>query len=708
VRIARVLVVVPLLGIALLLQSFFWVPSYEHQTRGNPQRLTKFIEATIGDASLPNPILSADQSSSEIVSYVFDPLLDLDEHLALRPKLAERFEVREQAVLLANPAWRLPGGEPATAAALAGRIQAALDAGSLADLREAVQGLRVRAAELRRERVPAAPEPGAADGAPAELEVALRVPEAVELDLARVVPDLLERLVPVLGAGYADAFPHARHVDLPAGEAGEALRGRLAELLPVLRHRPIILFELRRGVRFHDGHELDANDVRFTWQAIMDPRNLSPRTSDFEPIEAVEVLDPHRLRVVYRRLFSPAVYAWAYMGILPEHLLDAAALGREMDERGVSGADRDAFGIRHSRFNRHPVGTGAFRFDYWRSDDVIHLLRNPEYFEGAPEYHEVFIRVIPDVLTQELEFRAGAVDLYATLPHQVARYREDPAYQAFSSVGFGYSYIGYNLRRPPFDDVRVRRALGMAIDGDAILEYVLYGEGERVTGPYAITTEWYDRSVAPLPYDPEGAQRLLAEAGWRPNAEGLLEKDGQVLAFNLITNNGNPQRKAIATIAQDSWRRLGIRCETQLFEWAVFLKDFVNPGHFDAVVLGWSTGVDPDQYQVWHSSQTQRERLNFVGYRSPEADALIEALRLEYDRERQRELAHRLHRRIAEDQPYTFLFASRSTTVVDRKIVMVERDAAGGERFVKLRPSPTGQLTYWFNRWKKLDHVPEW
>ncbi|MGI9430624.1 MAG: hypothetical protein ACR2PQ_00325 [Myxococcota bacterium] len=124
-------------------------------------------------------------------------------------------------------------------------------------------------------------------------------------------------------------------------------------------------------------------------------------------------------------------------------------------------------------------------------------------------------------------------------------------------------------------------------------------------------------------------------------------------------------------------------------------------------VLGWSTGIDPDQFSIWHSSQTGPQQLNFVGFEDAEADRLIESVRLEYDRDRQRELAHSLHRLIADAQPYTFLYAARSTSVLDRKIVMVEKGEDGVERLVPVRPTPTGQLTYWFRRWKKLNHVPE-
>jgi ABC-type transport system substrate-binding protein len=698
--IRRALIVAPLLLVALLLQSWLWVPSYENQTRGNPERVAKFIEGSIGDAHFLNPVLSDEQTGSEIGSLVFDTLLDLDENLELRGKIAERWELFETAYLLVRPEARLPDGAPASAARLRERVERALGADA--------RSVRVLPAEERTLRLevllPGAP---GAPPRPAAADVRVRAPERISIELARVLPHLDRQLEPVLGPGYLAGFAAERFVDLPPGPAAAMLRPELPALLPALEHNPVLVFHLRPGVRFHDGHELDAADVRFTYDAFMDPRNVSPRSSDFEPVKAIEVVDARTVRVVYKRLFSPAVYVWSSYGILPEHLLDAPAMAREMDRRGIAGAARERFGMRESGFSRAPVGSGPFRFVEWKSDDLIRLRRFDDYFEGPAQYRDFTLRIVPDLLTQELEFRSGALDLFSVQPHQAARYRRDPRYRAFSAVQFGYSYIGYNARQEPFRDPDVRRALGMAIDVDQIIRFVLYGEGERVSGPFAINTEWYDRSLAPLPYDPEAALRLLESKGWRRGADGILEKDGRRFEFTLITNNGNPQRKAIATIAQDAWRKIGIDCRVQLFEWAVFLKDFVNTGRFDAVVLGWSTGIDPDLFQILHSSQTGPQQLNFTGYASPEADALIEEIRLEYDRARLVELAHRLHRRVAADQPYTFLFAGRGTTVVDRKIVMVEPDPAGDEHIVPLRPAPTGQLTYWFTRWKKLDYTPD-
>ena len=248
------------------------------------------------------------------------------------------------------------------------------------------------------------------------------------------------------------------------------------------------------------------------------------------------------------------------MGILPEHLLNKEALKREVESKTVV---PDKFNLRESDFNRHPIGTGPFVFREWKSDQYIILDRNEQYWEGTPNYKSYTFRIVPDLLTQEMEFYGGAIDSYGVQPHQVARLKDDPRYQNFSGLSFGYTYIGYNMRRELFKDKRVRKALGMAIDLDKIIRYVMYNQAERITGPFVKQTDYYDKGIQPLPYDPEGALKLLNEVGWKKNNNGRLEKDGKVFAFTLITNNGNDIRKSILTIAQDSWKKIGIDVKTE-------------------------------------------------------------------------------------------------------------------------------------------------
>lgn len=681
------LLFIPLLIFVGLAQSYFWVPTYDSQTVGGKGRLEKFISAISGDARLLNPIVAADSASGFVVSHVFDSLLEIDENLRLKPHLAKKYKVSCLATIVVGGGY--------SPHSLLREISPYLPTGSY-EHRFLAPSTSVRRIDFD--------GPGPLE----EQKVEIKRPARIEFTLERVDPAFFRKSLNFLGSDYGERITGVSAVST-AETVPEVHLVKAKRLAPVTRIRPVIDFELRRDVKFHDGENFDASDVKFTYEAIMDVRNLSPRRSDFEPIESIKITDSHSVRIVYKRPFSPAIFVWSYMGILPEHLLNDAALSREMALRDISGNARVSFGVRASNFNRAPVGTGAFKFGDWKTDESISLFRNRDYFDGPPEYKELHVRIIPDSVAREVEFKAGAVDTYVADPHQAARYLKDPAYQPFTSLGLGYTYIGYNLRREPFKDVRVRRALGMSINIDEIIDYVLYGEGQRITGPYPIQTDWYNHGVPPEAYNPEKALALLNAAGFRKNSEGFLEKDGRELRFNLISNNGNPQRKAILTIAQNSWRKLGIRCETRLLEWAVFLKDYVNTSDFDAVVLGWGLSeLDPDLYQIWHSSQTGPQQLNFVGYKNSEVDRLIENLREEYSRSTQIEMARKLHNLIAQDQPYTFLYVGKRTQVVDRKIVMIKRNESGSViGHEPLRPTPTGNLSYFFNRWRKLEMIPE-
>jgi ABC-type transport system substrate-binding protein len=391
------------------------------------------------------------------------------------------------------------------------------------------------------------------------------------------------------------------------------------------------------------------------------------------------------------------------MGILPEHLLNVEALKKEALEEGKN---LDAFSLRKSSFNRKPVGSGPFVFKEWKSDQYIILEKFEGYWEGPPNYNRYIYRIIPDILTQEMEFYAGTLDSYSVQPHQVERLKKDERFQNFSGPSFGYTYIGYNIRRKPFDDPRVRKALGMAIDVEKIIKYVLYGQGERITGPFVKQTDFYNPNISPLPYDPEKALKLLADAGWRRNKEGWLEKDGKKFQFTLITNNGNDLRKAILAIAQDAWKQIGIDVRTDLLEWSVFLQERVDKHDFDALILGWSMDIEPDLYQIWHSSQTSPHQLNFIGFKNQEADDLILKIRQEYNHTKQVEYCHQLHKIISDQQPYTFLFVGKWTALLDKRIVIKMPGPSGGLEYEKIEATKTGDYKFDFNKWTKLAETP--
>ncbi len=701
----RVLILAPVLLILVLLQSYFWVPTYEQQTRGNPERLDKYIIGSIGDASILNPILSADSASSNIEDMVFEGLIDRDEQLRFRGRLATSWDVYEEAFFYVNESFSIPGLGKASPQEVADYIKEAKKKGDetwpgLRDSLDSITEISVipprNFSVIRHEKDPNNGKKKK------DIKISVAAAAGIKLVLNRVDQGLFQNLSLLLGNDYFESFQGEDYLRTEPRLGKEKLAAYADELLPAFEHNPTLMFHLRPGVKFHDGHLFDAYDVKFTYESIMNPKNLSPRIADYEPVKTVKVIDPLTIKIVYKRLYSPAIGTWG-MGILPEHLLNEQALKKEALRLGK---DSDTFSMRQSTFSRKPVGCGPFRFREWKSDQYIALDRFDDYWEGPPNYKGYIFRVIADLLTQEMEFYAGTIDSYSVQPHQVKRLEKDPRFQSFSGIAFGYTYIGYNIRRKPFDDPRIRRALGMAIDIDKILNYVLYGQGKRITGPFVKQTDYYNHNIEPIPYDPKGALALLEAAGWKRNKAGWLEKDGERLKFTLITNSGNDLRKAILAIAQDAWKQIGIDVRTDLLEWSVFIQERVNKADFDALILGWQMGIDPDLYQIWHSSQTNPYQLNFVGFKNHEADDLIIKIRQEYDHDQQAEYCHRLHEIIAEEQPYTFLYVGKWTAVLDKRIVIKKVDDAGNVRYEKIKPTKTGSYSFHFNRWIKLPEAP--
>ncbi len=702
------LIALPVLIFVVLAQSAFWVPSYASQAERDPARLTTFLRAEIGDVKRLNPILQMEAGAQNVMlNKVTETLITNDETGKLVPRLADRWEVTEEAYLAVVADRQLADGTPVTGESLLGALRRAWQSAKLGALGASIQSLELVPGETRRlsETVLVADENG--NKQPVTLDLTVALPERVKFRLSKVETRLFEQLGAVVGASYFRGYPFAERFKLQKPELLAQVRDRFPDLLAVAEHNPVITFYLHPGVRWHDGAPFDAEDVKFTYEALIDPKNASPRSASFVTIRSVEVVNPLTARMTYKRLYSPAIIDWASMDIIPKHRLDVNGLAREMDARGIHGAEREKFTLRDSSYNLKPIGTGPFRFSEWVPDQYIRLVRNDDYWRRKAEYREMYFRVIPDYLTMELELQSGALDRYEAQPYQAERYRNAAGYQVVSSPGGQYAYIGYNMRRPLFQDVRVRRALGMAIDVESIIKYVLDGQGRRSTGPYFSSTPFGDKSLKPLPYDPAAAAALLAEAGWKKNRAGLLEKDGKVLQFTLVTNNGNPKRKAVMTIAQEAWRKLGIDCKIQVFEWTVFIGEFVDVGNFDAYVLGWVGGdLDPDQYQIWHSSQAHRDELNYVAYASPRADDLILRIRTEYDVDAQIELTRELHRVIAEDQPYTFLYEPLMAIVLDKRIVRVRKAADGQEELENIREPAFGSVDQSVAEWRKLRLTP--
>ena len=322
------------------------------------------------------------------------------------------------------------------------------------------------------------------------------------------------------------------------------LVGDLAEKWEISEDNLRIRFYLRKDVKWQDGKPFTAKDVEFTYKLIIDPKTPTAYATDFLRVKEFRVLDPYTVEVTYNKPYAPALGSWG-QSMHPAHLLE--------------GQD-----VTKSPLKRQPVGTGPYKFSEWKTGDRIVVDSYHDYFEGRPYIDRVMTRTIPDLATMFLELKAGRLDLMTLTPLQYRRQTDTAWFKEnfvrYKYIGFGYTYLGYNLKDWKFQDKKVRQALTTAIDRESIVQGVLLGLGQPAYTPYKPDTFWYNPNVKKFPYDPQKAKEMLAEAGWKDtDGDGILDKDGKPFEFTIITNQGNELRKNAATIIQRDLKRVGIK-----------------------------------------------------------------------------------------------------------------------------------------------------
>lgn len=445
--------------------------------------------------------------------------------------------------------------------------------------------------------------------------------------------------------------------------------GDLAESWVISDDGLVFTFHLRKGVKWHDGRPFTADDVLYTYQVTVDPKTPTAYAGDFLKVKKAEVIDPYTFRVTYDKPFAPALTSWG-AAILPKHLLE--------------GKD-----ITQSPLARYPIGTGPYLFKEWITGQKIVLTSNPDYFEGRPYIDGYIMRIIPDTATMFLELRAKGVDQMNLTPLQFTRQTENNLFRnnfnKYRYLSFSYTYLGYNLENPLFTDKRVRQAISHAINKEEIIQGVMLGLGKIATGPYKPGTWAYNPNVKKYSYDPDKAKILLADVGWKDtDGDGILDKDGTPFTFEIITNQGNEVRAKCAEIIQRRLADIGIKVKIRIIEWAAFINEFINKRRFDTTILGWTVTLDPDLYDVWHSSKTKPGELNFISYKNEEVDNLLEKGRSTFDRTERKRCYDRIQEIFAEEQPYTFLYVPDALPIISARFKGIEPAPLGiGYNFIK-------------------------
>ncbi|MGM0568056.1 MAG: peptide-binding protein [Elusimicrobiota bacterium] len=446
------------------------------------------------------------------------------------------------------------------------------------------------------------------------------------------------------------------------------LTGDLAEKWEISDGGRKIIFYLREDVRWHDGEEFSAKDVLYTYEMLVDENTLTPHSSRFELIDNIYAPDEHTVVVEYAQPLAPALQSWG-MGIIPEHIY------RDTD-------------INTNPHNRNPVGTGPYTFSSWKTDDRIILNANPDYFEGSPEIGRVIYRIIPDTSVQFMELEKGTVDWMKPTPEQWVRETSkkefSDRFNRFRYPAFSFTYMGYNLEHELFKDRKVREAISYAVNKKDIIDAAVRGLGSAATGPYPPVSWAYNPDIKDHGYDIDRALELLQEAGWKINPDtGILEKEGREFSFTIMTNEGNSMRRMSAEIIQQQLSEIGMEVDVRIQEWSSFVHQYVNPRRFEAIIMGWSLAVDPDQHSLWHSSQTGEHQYNFCSYKNSEVDRLLEEGRRIFDIDRRKDIYRQVHRHLHRDQPYLFLYFADSRVVIHNRFKNIRLEKAGiGHNFI--------------------------
>ncbi|HBD07121.1 MAG TPA: peptide-binding protein [Syntrophobacteraceae bacterium] len=431
----------------------------------------------------------------------------------------------------------------------------------------------------------------------------------------------------------------------------------LAESWDVAEDHLTYTFHLKKGVAWQDGVPFTARDVVFSYQRIQDPKvDAAHQRNYYRDIDQLEMLDDYTVRFRYRVPYYRALEVCGEMPIVPAHLF----------------AEGDDFNLHP--IGRQPLGTGPYRLIKWDTGEQIVLERDDRYWGIKPHLRRIVFKVVTDSTVALEVLKQHGLDVMSLRPIQWSMQTRGKRFQQdFQKLKYylpSYNFIGWNLRRPLFQDHPVRQAMTMLVNREPILKKILFGLGTVVSGPFYVNSPDYNQAIKPYPFDPKRALELLNEAGWTDHdGDRILDKDGVPFEFEFVISAGSKFAEQLATILQENLKQVGIKMRIRKLEWAVFIQK-IDAREFDACTLGWSLGWDSDPFQVWHSSQVDKGS-NFVGFVNEEADRIIVEARQEFDEAKRRQMYHRFHEIIHEEQPYTFLFTLEALVAVDKRFANV-------------------------------------
>ncbi len=421
-----------------------------------------------------------------------------------------------------------------------------------------------------------------------------------------------------------------------------------------------ITYHLRRGVLFSDGVPLTSADVKFTYDQIMNMRNNVPYRQPYDDVTAIDTPDPYTVIVHLKEPSAPFVGTFMHNGIVgaivPKHLLGSLA------------------DLNHAAFNNHPVGSGPFIVKSWQPGSVLDLVANPRYWRGPPRLREIQFEIIPNQNTLLTLVRSGGIDLYFQAPEsQAAALAQAPGYHVTAVANMNYEHIAFNCARPPFDDLRVRRAMAFAIDWRRLQHSAYHGIGHPGMTDISPLSWAYDPSIHDYPHDPAQARALLDQAGWVSGPDGVRTKNGTRFSVTIASVTGVSTRAAVEALIQSDLRGVGVEVlvhnyPANLLFAPLGANGILASGKFDLALYGWSYTVpDPDDTSTLGPGSLPPNGVNYAFYVDARLGEWQRDARTSYDVSTRERYYAMIQRRIHDEVPiYTIVWRANVNAVTDR------------------------------------------
>ena len=450
---------------------------------------------------------------------------------------------------------------------------------------------------------------------------------------------------------------------------------RLASSWKISDDQLTIDFDLRKGVTFSDGEPLTADDVIFTMDWIRNDQVEAPRARTYlDKLDKVVKTGDYSVRFIFKEPYFKSFETASGTQVMSKKFYSKFSPKEYNESTGLL------------------FGSGPYRMadpTSWRPEPgkPIEVVRNERYWGPPPAAKRMIWKVIENPSARVTAFRNGETDVYSNVPpEQYDSMNADPSvashtqHFALKIVNAGYRYIGWtevlNGKPTRFTDKRVRKAMTLLINREAICKDIMKGYAFVNSGSFSTMSPQSDPSVQPLPVDVSQAMQLLFDAGYKKSGDTLVGPDGQPFRFKLTYGSASLIAPRIASYVKDNLARAGIIVEQDPEEWSVMLKR-VKDKQLEAYIMGWTGGIEEDCHQIFHTDAISGTGDNCVSYSNKELDKLIDQARITVKDELRMPIWHQVHRIIAEDQPYTFLYSDMDLSLIDKRFKNVEATKLG-------------------------------